>query len=87
LSRTSAGDASSWFEFACAIVDLAAGRLGKNPRVAPIRTSDYPTPAIRAADTRLDCTSLTRAFGIKPRPWRQALTETIDRLLSNEGIS
>jgi dTDP-4-dehydrorhamnose reductase len=81
-----AGEAT-WFEFASAIVDLAADRLGRKPQVAPIRTIDYPTPAIRAADTRLNCTAVTRAFGIKPRPWRQALAETVDRLLNNKGIS
>ena len=39
-----AGEAS-WFEFASAIVDLAADRLGRKPQVVPIRTVDYPTPA------------------------------------------
>ena len=33
-------------------------------------TADYPTAAVRAADTRLDCTAILRTFGIKPRPWR-----------------
>ena len=80
-----AGEAT-WFEFARAIVDMAADRLGRSPQVVPIRTSDYPTPAVRAADTRLDCTAIVRAFGVKPRPWRQALAETIDRLLSNKGM-
>ena len=45
---------------------------------------DYPTPAIRAADTRLDCSAIIRTFGVKPRPWRQALADTIDRLLTNK---
>src|SRR5205085_722281 len=44
-----AGEAT-WFEFANAIIDLAADRLGKKPQVIPIRTIDYPTPAVRPAD-------------------------------------
>ena len=80
-----AGEAT-WFEFAKTIVEMAAGRLGKSPQVVPIRTVDYPTPALRAADTRLDSSSIVRAYGIKLRPWRQALDETINRLLAQKDI-
>jgi dTDP-4-dehydrorhamnose reductase len=82
-----AGDGeASWFEFARAIIDTAGGRLGRTPEIVPIRTSDYPTPAARAADTRLDCTAVLRAFRVAPRPWRQALADTIDRLFTRENI-
>ena len=80
-----AGEAS-WFEFARAIVEMAADRLGRSPQIVPIRTSEYPTPAVRAADTRLDCAAVVREFGVKLRPWRQALADTIDRLLSNKDM-
>ena len=50
--------------------------LRRSPQIVPIRTVDYPTPAVRPADTRLDCTAIGRAFGITPRPWREALAET-----------
>ena len=80
-----AGDAS-WFEFANAIVQMAADRLGRSPQILPIGTSEYPTSAVRAADTRLDCAAVLREFGIEPRPWRQALGETINRLLSNKDM-
>jgi dTDP-4-dehydrorhamnose reductase len=80
---TGAGEAS-WFEFASAIVDMAIDRLGTPPQIVPIRTGEYPTPAIRAADTRLDCTAIVRAFGVERRPWRQALAETIERLSPNK---
>ena len=76
---------ATWFEFAEAIVDLAGDRLGRRPQVVPIPTIDYPTPARRAADTRLDCSRIVGDYGIKLRPWRDALAETIDRLLSNRG--
>ena len=78
-----AGEAT-WFEFARAIVDLAADRLGRKPQVVPIGTADYPTPALRPADSRLDCSAIVRAFGITPRPWRESLADTIDRLLTKK---
>jgi dTDP-4-dehydrorhamnose reductase len=80
-----AGEAS-WFEFASAIVEIAADRLGRSPQMVPIQTSAYPTPAVRPADTRLDCTAVVREFGVEPRPWRQSLADAIDRLLSNTGV-
>jgi dTDP-4-dehydrorhamnose reductase len=76
------GGQASWHEFATAIVELSAGRLGRSPKVIPIQTADYPTPAVRPADGRLDCTAIEAEFGITPRPWRGALAETIARLLT-----
>jgi len=80
-----AGEAS-WFEFATAIVEAAADRLHRVPQVVPIRTIDYPTPALRPADTRLDCTAIVRGFGITLQPWRCALAETVDRVLIGNDI-
>ena len=71
-----AGEAT-WFEFARTIVALAADRLGRHPQVVPIGTDEYPTAAVRPSDTRLDCTAVVRAFGLKLRPWEQALAETM----------
>jgi dTDP-4-dehydrorhamnose reductase len=81
-----AGEAT-WFEFASAIIDMASNRLGKLPQLEPIRTIDYPTPATRASDTRLDCTAVMGAFGLNPRPWRKSLEGTIDCLLNNRDFS
>jgi len=75
--------AATWFEFARAIVDLAAVRLGRKPQVVPICTADYPTPALRPADSRLDCSAVVRAFGIAPRPWRESVADTVDHLLKD----
>ena len=81
---TGAGEAT-WFEFASAIVAMTATRRGRSPDLVPISTSEYPTPAARAADTRLDCTAITRKFAITQRPWQQSLAQTIERLWTNEG--
>lgn len=83
---TGAGEAS-WFEFASEIIDLAKGSLARVPKVLPIGTADYPTPATRPLDSRLNCAAITRAFGFKLRPWRAALMETVDRLLTQGTIA
>lgn len=78
------GGEASWFEFASAIIELAGDRLNRVPEIVPITTMDYPTPALRPADTRLDCTAVVREFGVALRPWRAALAETLDRLLTSK---
>ena len=46
-------------------------------RVEAITTADYPTPASRPANSVLDCTKIGQAFGIRPRPWREALGHVV----------
>ncbi|MDO6732130.1 dTDP-4-dehydrorhamnose reductase [Marinovum sp. 2_MG-2023] len=48
--------------------------------VSGIPTRDYPTPAQRPLNSRLDCTDLTRDFGITPPDWRAALAQVIKEL-------
>ena len=74
--------AATWFEFAMAIIEQAASRLGRLPRVVPIPSVQYPRPAIRPADSRLDCSAVQRAFALTQRPWRRALAETVECLLT-----
>lgn len=83
LYHFAGGGEASWYEFAKAIVEIA--RLPRSIEVVPIGTEDYPTPAKRPLDSRLDCGALDRDFRIKPRPWREALQDTLDRLLATEA--
>lgn len=71
------GGAVSWHGFAEAIFALAEPWRGRPPLVEAIATADYPTPARRPANSLLDCTKIGGAFGIVPRPWREALAEVI----------
>jgi dTDP-4-dehydrorhamnose reductase len=75
--------AVTWHGFAEAIFELAAPWRGPPPLVEAIATAEYPTPARRPANSMLDCTRTGDAFGIVPRPWREALTEVIDELFEN----
>jgi dTDP-4-dehydrorhamnose reductase len=67
---------TSWAEFARAI--MAQAQLPC--RINDIPSSEYPTPAKRPLNSRLDCHAFTAAFGI-PRPdWRQGLAEIVREL-------
>ncbi|MCE7641505.1 dTDP-4-dehydrorhamnose reductase [Vibrio fluvialis] len=66
---------ASWFDFASAIFQAAQQHdvLAKQPKLAAIPTSAYPTPAKRPANSRLDCSKIANQFGIKPSDWLAAL--------------
>jgi dTDP-4-dehydrorhamnose reductase len=83
LYHFAGGGEATWHEFAKAIVELA--RLPDPIEIVPIGTDDYPTPAKRPLDSRLDCGALDRDFRIKPRPWREALKDTLDRLSASKA--
>ncbi|WP_273382951.1 dTDP-4-dehydrorhamnose reductase [Actinobacillus porcinus] len=65
----------SWYEFAKAIFVEAESQniLKKSPLVNRIATSDYPTPAKRPANSRLDLTKIKQVFNIEPSDWQKAL--------------
>lgn len=67
---------TSWAGFARAIMAEA----GLSCRIREIPTGDYPTPARRPLNSRLDCSAFTAAFGI-PRPdWRAGLQAIVKEL-------
>jgi dTDP-4-dehydrorhamnose reductase len=70
---------TSWHGFAEAIVERAfeQGLLLRRPRVVPITTADYPTPAARPAYSVLDCNKLQHDFDITLPDWRAALNDTL----------
>lgn len=80
---TDAGVAS-WFDFACAIRDLAEHRTpGDLAQVTAIRTIDYPTPAKRPPYSVLDKSSSYALVGPGPH-WRHALMEVMNNLLPSQ---
>jgi dTDP-4-dehydrorhamnose reductase len=78
---TGTGDAS-WAEFASEIFAHSARFGGPTARVRPIATADYPTPARRPANSRLDCTRLKQAHGVVLPPWRASLEACVRRLVA-----
>ncbi|MBC2834922.1 dTDP-4-dehydrorhamnose reductase [Paragemmobacter straminiformis] len=66
----------SWADFARAIMD----RAGLTCAINDIPTDAYPTPARRPANSRLDCTALTRDFGVVRPDWRIGLADVVAEL-------
>lgn len=73
---------TTWADFAEAIFAGAAQRGHKPVGVNRISTADYPTPARRPANSRLDTTKISALLCAPPRPWRAALDECLDELLA-----
>jgi len=61
---------ASWYDFARAILGDGPG-----PRIAPIATADYPTPAQRPAYGVLATSRFESTFGFALPHWRESLAE------------
>lgn len=73
LYHMSAAGETSWCGFARAILKGA----GIATPVVAIRTEDYPTPAKRPRNSRLDCSRLRGEHGVALAPWEEMLAETM----------
>jgi len=67
---------TSWADFAREIFRQA----GITCKVEDILTSDYPTPAARPLNSRLDCALLETVFGIPQPDWRTGLNDILKEL-------
>ena len=64
---------ASWADFAREIF----AQSGAGTSVKGISTRDYPTPATRPLNSRMDCSATTRDFGITQPDWRQSLAQVL----------
>ncbi|WP_041527415.1 dTDP-4-dehydrorhamnose reductase [Paracoccus aminophilus] len=67
---------TSWAGFAREIMTQA----GLPCRVTEIATADYPTPAQRPANSRLDCSAIAQDFGIYRPDWQAGLAAVLTEL-------
>ncbi len=76
IFHATGGGETTWHGFAGAIFAAAA----LHPELVPITSADWPTPAKRPADSRLDCTKLARVFGVRLPEWRDSLPGIVQAL-------
>ncbi len=67
---------TTWFDFAHAIFDLS----GRHPRLVPITTAEFRTPAKRPLNSLLDCGQIERDYGIRQPSWRLALEDVLTEM-------
>lgn len=77
------GGVTTWHGFAERIFQRLEERTGKRPRLVAIATADYPTPARRPANSRLDCTKARERLGVACPPWEESLDRVLDELFTN----
>ena len=73
--------ATTWADLARGIFAGSVARGGAAATVTGISTADYPTPAIRPANSLLSHTAIRDAYGIEPRAWAAALDDILDELI------
>lgn len=66
----------SWADFATEVFAHA----DRTVIVTPISTTEYPTPAKRPLNSRMDCNSTEQVFSIKRRNWQDGLKEILKAL-------
>ena len=66
----------SWADFARRIME----RASLSARVEDIGTADYPTPARRPLNSRLDCGRIARDFGIGRPDWQAGLDRVLQQM-------
>jgi dTDP-4-dehydrorhamnose reductase len=68
---------TSWFGFAQAIGEALRAQGKPCANLVPIPSSDYPTPATRPLNSRLDGRRLQREWGVNQPDWQTALHECL----------
>jgi dTDP-4-dehydrorhamnose reductase len=72
---------ATWADFAEAIFAEMKERGGKQMSVRPIATANYPTPALRPANSRLDSSLLKSAHGVELPHWKTELKQMMDDII------
>ena len=85
LYHCAAAGETSWYGYARFVIEWARAH-GQALRAAPdavrpIATRDYPTPAARPLNSRLDCTKLQQAFGLRLPPWQSGVERMLREVL------
>lgn len=69
---------TSWFGFAEAIATQLLAQGKPVAQLTAIATREYPTPAQRPLNSRLDCTRLERDWGVRLPDWHVGLLQCLN---------
>lgn len=75
---------TSWHGLASQVFAISGELGGPSAKVNPIPASQYPTPAQRPANSRLEGSKIERVYGIKLPHWRDSVRACVERLIKQE---
>ncbi|MDA5628798.1 MULTISPECIES: dTDP-4-dehydrorhamnose reductase [Agrobacterium] len=75
---------TNWANFAKQIFAFSAETGGKSIVVNDITTAQYPTPARRPVNSRLDCSKLEEVYGIKLPSWQTSTRAVVTALAQSK---
>lgn len=85
LYNAVASGETSWHGYACHVIDFARQRgvplRVTRDQVRALPTSQYPTPAARPLNSRLDTTKLRQSFGLTLPAWQQGVERMLSEIL------
>lgn len=86
IYHLAAAGETSWHGYATAVLRYAEAKgialKVASDRVAAIASAEYPLPAPRPANSRLDTSKLRDTFGIHLPDWQQGIAHLLDQILS-----
>lgn len=90
IFHASASGSTTWYDYARAVIaqahQTAQAKGGPSPRctlenLRPITSADYPTPAKRPANSRLDSTRLQQCYRLRLPPWQDGLAHVLQQII------
>lgn len=87
LYHCAAAGQTTWHEYACFVVNYAHNLrpdlqlLTDVDHIRPVPTSDWPTPARRPLNSRLDSSRFASTFNLRLPDWRQGVQRMLDEIL------
>ena len=80
-------DDASWADFAEQIFHVSKANGGPSASVRRITTAEYPTPAKRPPNSRLECGKLSLNYGVQLPVWKHSASEVVKALLSKSNAA
>lgn len=73
---------TTWYGFARAIFERAGPLVSRRPRLVPIKTEEYPTPAVRPAYSVMAAGRLAAELGLELPAWERLLDLVMEEALA-----
>lgn len=78
--------AASWADFASEIFAISKHLGGRSTEVERISSAEYTTSARRPVNSRLDCSKLRAAHGVRLNDWKHATESIVARILKEKML-